>query len=118
MATAQAFFRSAKSATGQVPDRVTTDGHGAYPWAIRSTLGQRVVHQPSCLRDDGLEQDQRGTKMGGSDVCAAAKNFTSAAQFCHGYDEPRPANRRRLRHLRRATAVLAILAAGWPELMQ
>ena len=29
MAPAQAFFRSAKSATGLVPDRVTTDGHGS-----------------------------------------------------------------------------------------
>src|SRR6195952_6046395 len=31
MAAAQAFFRSAKSVTGQVPDQVTTDGHGSYP---------------------------------------------------------------------------------------
>jgi putative transposase len=31
MAAAQAFFRSAKSATGQVPDQVTTEGHGSYP---------------------------------------------------------------------------------------
>src|SRR4051812_4719809 len=28
MVAAQAFFRSAKSATGQVPDQVTTDGRG------------------------------------------------------------------------------------------
>jgi transposase-like protein len=27
MAAAQAFFRSAKAATGMTPDRVTTDGH-------------------------------------------------------------------------------------------
>ena len=38
MAAAQAFFRSARSATGLVPDRVTTDGHGSYPRAIRTTL--------------------------------------------------------------------------------
>src|SRR5215213_443073 len=30
MAAARAFFRSAKSATGMTPDRVTTDGHGSY----------------------------------------------------------------------------------------
>ncbi len=29
MAAAQASFRSAKAVTGQVPDRVTTDGHGS-----------------------------------------------------------------------------------------
>src|SRR5215207_11021419 len=39
MAAAQAFFRSARSVTGLAPDRVTTDGHGSYPRAIRSTLG-------------------------------------------------------------------------------
>jgi putative transposase len=47
MAAAQAFFRSARTATGQVPDQVTTDGHGSYPRAIRSTLGRHVVHRTS-----------------------------------------------------------------------
>src|SRR3712207_2986981 len=37
MAAAQAFFRSARAATGITPDRVTTDGHGSYPRAIRTT---------------------------------------------------------------------------------
>ncbi|SDB74080.1 DDE-type integrase/transposase/recombinase [Belnapia rosea] len=47
MAAAQAFFRSAQSTTGQVPDQVTTDGNGSYPRAIRSTLGRRIVHRSS-----------------------------------------------------------------------
>src|SRR3712207_9264348 len=51
MAATQAFFRSAKSVTGQVPDRVTTDGHGSYPRAIRSTLGRRVVHRTSAYKN-------------------------------------------------------------------
>ncbi|MBV1800338.1 IS6 family transposase [Siccirubricoccus sp. G192] len=51
MAAAQAFFRSAKSATGRVPDQVTTDGHGSYPRAIRSTLGQRVVHRTGAYKN-------------------------------------------------------------------
>jgi transposase-like protein len=51
MAAAQAFFRSAKSATGMTPDQVTTDGHGSYPRAIRSVLGRRVVHRPSTYKD-------------------------------------------------------------------
>jgi transposase-like protein len=45
MAAAKAFFRSAKATTGFTPDRVTTDGHGSYPRAIRSTLGREVRHR-------------------------------------------------------------------------
>ena len=53
------------------------------------------------------------------------KSFASAESFCRGYDELRnflrprtrhnqhvPADRRRLLHLRRATAALAILEAA------
>ncbi len=39
LAAAKAFFRSAKAVTGVNPDRVTTDGHDAYPRAIRTELG-------------------------------------------------------------------------------
>jgi hypothetical protein len=62
MAAAQAFFRSAKAATGITPERVTTDGHGSYPRAIRSTLGRRVVPRTSAYKNNGLEQDHRGVK--------------------------------------------------------
>ena len=62
MAAVQAFLRSAQSATGQVRDRITTDGHGSYPRAIRSTFGRRVVHRTSAYRNNGLEQDHRGVK--------------------------------------------------------
>jgi transposase-like protein len=34
LAAAKAFIRSAKAVTGVTPDRVTTDGHDAYPRAI------------------------------------------------------------------------------------
>jgi putative transposase len=51
MAAAQAFFRSAKSATGIIPDRLTTDGHGSYPRAIRSTLGRHVAHRTSAYKN-------------------------------------------------------------------
>src|SRR5690348_16118759 len=40
LAAAKAFFRSAKAVTGVTPDRVTTDGHDAYPRAIRTELGR------------------------------------------------------------------------------
>jgi len=124
MAAAQAFFRSAKSATGSAPDRVTTDGHGSYPRAIRTTLGRRVVHRTSAYKNNGLEQDHRGVK-GRTRCMRGVKSFASAERFCRCYDELRnflrsrsrhnqhvPAHRRRLLHLRRATAALAILEAA------
>jgi putative transposase len=30
---------------GVAPDRITTDGHDAYPRAIRQVFGNRVVHR-------------------------------------------------------------------------
>ena len=62
MAAARAFFRSAKAATGATPERVTTDGHGSRPRAVRSTLGRRVDHRTSAYKNNGLEQDHRGIK--------------------------------------------------------
>src|SRR5215210_6560221 len=55
MAAAQAFFRSAKAATGITPDRVTTDGHGSYPRAIRTVLGRRVAHRTNAYKNNRLE---------------------------------------------------------------
>ena len=45
LAAAKRFFRSAKAVTCVIPDRVTTDGHDAYPRAIRTELGSRVWHR-------------------------------------------------------------------------
>src|SRR5215211_1628841 len=124
MAAAQAFFRSARSVTGQTPARVTTDGHGSYPRAIRSTLGRHVVHRTSAYRNNGLEQDHRGVK-GRIRCMRGFKSFASAERLCRSYDELRnflrpctrhnqyvSAHRRRLLHLRRASSVLAILEAA------
>jgi putative transposase len=123
IAAAQAFFRSAKAATGITPERVTTDGHGSYPRAIRSTLGRRVVHRTSAYKDNGLEQDHRGVK-GRTRCMRGFKSFVAAERFCRSYGElrdflrpctrhnqPVPANRRRFIHFHRTTAVLAILEA-------
>lgn len=124
MAAAQAFFRSAKSVTGVTPDQVTTDGHGSYPRAIRSTLGRHVEHRASAYKNNGLEQDHRGIK-GRIRCMRGFKSFASAERFCRSYDELRnlfrpstrhnqyvSARRRRLLHLRRASRVLDILAAA------
>ena len=124
MASAQAFFRSARAATGITPERVTTDGHGSYPRAIRTTLGRRVEHRTSAYRNNGLEQDHRGIK-GRVRCMRGFKSPHSAARFCRAYDElrsllrprarynqPVSARRRRLLHHRRAAAALAILSAA------
>ena len=124
MAAAQAFFRSAKAVTGVTPDQVTTDGHGSYPRAIRSTLGRQVEHRTSVYKNNRLEQDHRGVK-GRTRCMRGFKSFASAERFCRSYDElrnflrpcirhnqPVPARRRRLLHLRRASSVLAILEAA------
>jgi putative transposase len=115
-AAAKAF-----SATGMIPGRVTTDGHRSYPCAIRSTLGRQVPHRTSAHRTNGLEQDHRGIK-GRIRCMRGFKALDAAERFCRGYDErraclrlrtrhcqPVSAIRRRLLHLRRAAAVLAIL---------
>ncbi|HEX2172571.1 MAG TPA: IS6 family transposase [Dehalococcoidia bacterium] len=121
---ARAFFRSAKTVTGMVPARVTTEGHDSYPAAIRSELGCGVRHRTSAYLNNRLEQDHRGIKG----RCRPMRGFgsvTSAGRFCRGYDELRsflgarmrcgqqvPADRRRLIHLRRTVTVLTIMAAA------
>jgi transposase-like protein len=124
MAAAKAFFRSARSATGMAPDRVTTDGHGSYPRAVRTTLGRRVVHRTSAYKNNGLEQDHRGIK-GRVRCMRGFKGFAATERFCRSHDELRnllrprtrhnqhvPAGRRRRLHLRRAAAALAILGTA------
>jgi transposase-like protein len=124
MTSAQAFFRSARAATGITPERVTTDGHGSYPRAIRTTLGRRVEHRTSTYKNNGLEGDHRGIK-GRVRCMRGFKSPLSAARFCRAYDElrnllrprarynqPVSASRRRLLHHRRAAAALAILTAA------
>jgi transposase-like protein len=48
-AAAQAFFRSARVVTDRVPEQVTSDGHDAYPGAIRAELGVEVRHRTKLL---------------------------------------------------------------------
>jgi len=46
---------------GQAPEKVTTDGHDAYPRAIRETLGPDVRHRTSRYMNNRMEQDHRDT---------------------------------------------------------
>jgi transposase-like protein len=87
-AAAEIFFRSARTVTGCVPARVTTDGHNAYPGAIKAELGDAVLHRTNCYLNNHLEQDHRGIKqriysMGGF------KSVESAQRFCRVHDEVR-----------------------------
>ncbi len=121
MAAAQAFFRSAKATAGFAPDRVTTDGHGSYPRAIRSTLGRKVRHRTNAYLNNRLEQDHRGIK-GRIRCMRGFKDHDAADRFCREHDELRdllrarsrhdqhvPASRRRSRFLRKAGIALDIL---------
>src|SRR5262249_25974355 len=62
-AAAEAFFRSARTVTDGVPDRVTTDGHRSYPGAIKAALGEAVTHRTNRYLNNHLEQDHRRVKQ-------------------------------------------------------
>jgi transposase-like protein len=62
LAAAEAFFRPACTVTGVTPDRITTDGHDAYPRAIRNVFGERVLHRTNRHLNNHLGQDRRGIK--------------------------------------------------------
>jgi putative transposase len=87
-AAAKVCFRSAWTVTGVTPDRITTDGHDAYPRAIRNVFGERVAHRTNRYLNNHIEQDHRGMKqryrpMGGF------KTFPTAVRFCRLFDEIR-----------------------------
>jgi transposase-like protein len=124
VAVAKAFFHSAKAATGVTPGRVTMNGHGSYPRAIRTELGRGVPHRTSRCLNNRLEQDHRGIK-GRCRPMRGIKCPRSAPRFCRSHDELRnflrlrprlhqhvPADRRRLLPLRRTATALRILEAA------
>jgi transposase-like protein len=75
---------------------VTTDGHDAYPRAIRETLGEQVIHRCSQYMNNRMEQDHRGIK-GRYRPMRSFGSFDSAAQFCMAHDEVRDHFRHRTR---------------------
>src|SRR3954464_8794365 len=124
MEAAQAFFRSAKAVTGVTPDRVTTDGPGTSPRAIRTELGKGVRHRTSAYLNNRLEQDHRGIKgryrpMRGFKCPRSAARFFCVSHELRNFLRPRsrphqhvPADCRRPLLLRRSVTVLAILQAA------
>lgn len=119
MEAAKAFFEKALSSAGEAPEQVTTDGHDAYPRAVKETLGETVRHRTSRYLNNRLEQNHRGIK-GRYKGMRNFKNFTSAARFCDAYDglrdylRPRSRpyevlslSKQRSRYLKRTQALMA-----------
>ena len=79
------------------PDRVTTDGHGSYPRAIRTVLGKTVRHRTSAYLNNRLEQDHRGIK-GRIRCMRGFKSHDAAERFCREHGELRNLLRPRRRH--------------------
>ena len=105
MQAAKAFFRSARATMGFRPDRVTTDGHGSYPRAIRSVLGKTVRHRTSAYLNNRLEQDHRGIK-GRIRCMRGFKSHDAADRFCREHGELRDLLRPRCRHNQTVSASL------------
>ena len=68
------------------PGKVTTDGHDAYPRAIRGILGEGVAHRCSQYLNNRLEQDHRGLK-GRYQPMRGFGAFQSAARFSTAHDD-------------------------------
>jgi transposase-like protein len=85
---AQRFFRQAVDVVGDVPKRVTTDGHDAYPRAICDTLGSDVIHRCNRYLNNRVEQDHRGVKQRYYPMRGFG-SFDSASRFCRAFEEVR-----------------------------
>ncbi len=88
MDAAQGFFRQAVATVGHLPERVTTDGHDAYPRAIRETLGGQVTHRCSRYLNNRLEQDHRAIKQRYYPMRGFG-SVTAAGRFCRAHEEQR-----------------------------
>ena len=73
---------------GHAPDRVTTDGHDAYPRAIRKTLGRQVAQRRTRYLTNRVEQDHRGLQRR-SYPLRGFGSFAATARFCSAHDELR-----------------------------
>ena len=88
MEAAKRFFQQARDVVGHAPERVTTDGHDAYPRAIRETLGGDVLHRTNRYLNNRVEQDHRGIKQRYYPMRGFG-SFESASRFCQAFDEQR-----------------------------
>jgi putative transposase len=103
MDAAKRFFTWARTMVGHAPEKVTTDGHDAYPRAIRGTLGAEVHHRTSRYMKNRMEQDHRGIKQRYY-LMRDFGPFDAAARFCSAHDELRDYLRSR-QHLNEAVSL-------------
>ena len=96
MDAARRFFARSLEVVGHAPEKVTTDGHDAYPRAIREILGEGVIHRCSQYMNNRIEQDHRGIK-GRYQPMRGFGSFASASRFCTAHDELRDYFRHRTR---------------------
>ena len=96
MDAARRFFSHSLEVLGHAPAKVTTDGHDAYPRAIREILGKGVAHRCSQYLNNRIEQDHRSIK-GRYGSMRGFGSFASAAYFCTAHDELRDYFRHRTR---------------------
>jgi putative transposase len=94
MEAAQRFFRQARVVAGQLPTRVTTDGHTSYPRAIREILGEAVEHRCNQYLNNLMEQDHRGIKQRYYPMRGFG-SFEAADRFCRAFEELRQFERYR-----------------------
>ena len=85
---AKQFFAHALAVVGPPPQRVTTDGHAAYPRAIREVLGKTVRHRRNPYLNSRLEQDHRGITQRYY-LMQGFGNVEAAARFCYVLEEVR-----------------------------
>ena len=88
MDAAERFFTRAHAVVDHALEKVTTDGHDAYPRAIRETLGSQVRHRTSRYMNNRIEQDHRGIKQRYYPMRGFG-SFEAAARFCTAHDELR-----------------------------
>ena len=97
LVAAEAFLRSAWTATEVTPDRITTDGHDAYPRAIRNVFGHQVTPPTNRYLNNHLERHHRSIKQRSRPMCGF-KTFGTAEPFCCFFDEMRTFFQPRSRH--------------------
>ena len=90
------FFARSLEVARRAPEKVTTDGHDAYPRAIREILGEGVVHRCSQYLNNWLEQDHRGITQCSYPLCGFGR-YRSAARFCTAHNGVRDHFRHRTR---------------------
>jgi putative transposase len=96
-AAAEAFFRSARAGTARVPERVTSEGHDAYPGASKAALGEEGRQRVKRYLNNHREQDQRGIKQRRRPRGGVTR-VESAQRVCRVHDAVRNFLRPRSRH--------------------